>query len=212
MRLSGSLLLVALAWAKPANAHKGPNYGLLALGGDMNDVTSDYHREDCNDDFLVKATVSPSEVKDGETASVSWAASDVSVTVTTSSWIGYYCSDDLDSLPDTNYVDYRYLSDDEVSAIGGDFQTKIKSARSSACEFRFFSSSYCRIGLSPAITVSDAKTKVSHLHLALTANQREMRVSWTTSTKSQPEVHLDESSDLSGATTFVGTCRTYEQR
>ena len=81
--------------------------------------------------------LNPAALKDGDDISATWSSS---TDLTTSSWLGYYCSDNLNSLEDTQYVDYRYLTSAEAADSGGSFTQSINSARSYTCEFRFFSS------------------------------------------------------------------------
>ncbi|GMH99302.1 hypothetical protein TrLO_g8383 [Triparma laevis f. longispina] len=208
--------IAAIALLSTAQGHgTGAHYGILKLGGCMKAK----HHEDhsltgtllnLSDDAVVQVSVSPDSLKDGEEATVEWFY-ETGYAASTSNWIGYYCSDDLASLEDTNYIDYRYVTSSEVSSSGGSFTTSIKSARSSFCEFRFFSSSYIKIGVSNAVEVTDAKTKVQHLHLALTSNNDEMRVSWTSGSNDAPKVYLSTTEDLKDAGVFEGDCHTYKQ-
>ncbi|GMH91830.1 hypothetical protein TrST_g2655 [Triparma strigata] len=192
----------------------GAHYGIIKLGGCMkakpSKSISDLSLTNLSDS-VIQASISPTELKDGDSATVEFEyASEFSPS--TSNWIGYYCSDDLPSKPDTEYIDYRYVSDEEVKSSGGTFTNAIKSARSEACEFRFFSSSYDKIGTSTPVTVTDAKTKVQHLHLALTSNNDEMRVSWTSAKNDAPEVLLSTSEVMASPVSFSGDCHTYKQK
>ena len=109
-----------------------------------------------------------------------------SYTPTTADWVGFYCSDDLESIPDRGYYDFAYTESPNSLTIA------MNSGRQSECEFRFFTQSgdnkYCRTGVSDRIQVADAKTAISHRHLALTEDPTEMRISWTAGGDSAPAV------------------------
>jgi hypothetical protein len=205
-----SLSVAALMLAATVHAHTGPHYGILGMGGDLQSPT----RPSAIDDLLgcstsVVASTSLTEINAKDPIDVSFAFDDA-YSPSTRDWIGYYCSDDLSSLDDHSYLDYRYLSESEVSSKAGDFSVALLSGRMDTCEFRFFagSPSYCKIGSTPPIKILNSKTIVTQLHLALTSDNTEMRVSWTAGVNSSPRVTFGKSSgDL--ASTAEGTCKTY---
>jgi acid phosphatase type 7 len=91
----------------------------------------------------------------------------------------------------------------------------LRSGRQEFCEFRFFTETetdnYVKLGQSDRITVTDAKKRVSSLHLSLTETSNSMRVSWTSASSGSPQAIFSTDPDFSSPSTSDGSCKTYKQ-
>merc|ERR1719326_898396 len=117
-------------------------------------------------------TANPSNITTGESVMLAWKDAG-GYKPKSNDWIGYYCGDDLSNVADTAYLDWVYVTVDSGYASGhGSESVEINSARKPQCEFRIFNhednTSYHKIGTSNEIKISDARSHVHHLHLALT--------------------------------------------
>lgn len=205
------LALALLPSAAASHSH-GPARGLLGLGGCMESrpvppSTEASTLSGCSGDKLVSASLDKRAVEKGGEVTLTWSGA-ASHAPSTSDWLGFFCSDDLASLGDTEYFDYRYLTAAEAAANAGSLTTALLSGREDACEFRFFTSGHCEIGESPPVKIVDAKTAVGSRHLALTGDGSEMRVSWTSGSRFAPSVSWGAGEGSLGFTAG-GSCRTY---
>jgi len=199
------------------------HFGLIQLGGSLSAHPSSLSQPSpklnpiCKDDKITSAISPPSvSIKSAELVTAAWemsASSDYQPS--TSDWIGFYCGDFLSTVPDEAFFDWVYVTQDQVQNKAGSIDLKLKSGRMNNCEFRFFNhddgTSYCRIGVSSKVTITDAKTVVSQRHLALTERQGEMRISWTAGTGEAPMVEFSTTKDLANSVMVEGNCHTYKQ-
>jgi hypothetical protein len=97
------LALALLPSAAASHSH-GPARGLLGLGGCMeNRPVPPSTLSSCSGEKLVSASLDKKAVEKGGEVTLTWS-SDASYAPSTSDWLGFFCSDDLDSLEDTEYV------------------------------------------------------------------------------------------------------------
>lgn len=159
----------------------------------------------------VEASFTKDEIEVGEEVTLTWKYYEYQPT--DGDYLAYFCSSDiLHEQADHKFLDYRYLTESEIAEGAGILTIpSLRSGRKHYCEFRFFSNEGCRVGSSQTITINDASTAVTQLHLALTGVNSEMRVSWTSGgVNISPTVRWG---DHTGALTSeaVGTCWTYKQ-
>ena len=147
-------------------------------------------------DYTIK--LSATTINSGDDVDVSWSLNGSSAytpCATANDWVAYYCGDNVESVSDSAYLDYSYVTDVASDACdvskgfpllsspsanllplhlfsqtgAGEETLAISSGRLPECQFRMFASDgYTKVGQSAVISIADVASAVSHVHIALT--------------------------------------------
>jgi len=210
VKFSALLSLSSLPFLRVTSGkyHDEPIYGMLGLGGDMTRKPIPSMSQLALFKATASSTLSPLSIESGDEVTLTYSIDEPS----DKDWIAFYCSDNLDTVEDSSYFDYVW-----TNGCGADctFATKILNGRQEYCEFRFFTetaaSNYNKLGVSDRIHITDAKSSLSSLHLSLTENNDEMRISWTSGSSDAPTVVFSTDADFTNPSSSEGSCKTYKQ-
>ncbi|GLE03047.1 hypothetical protein PINS_up011926 [Pythium insidiosum] len=132
---------------------------------------------------------------------------------TRNDWLGIYCIDEASNgdvhVPDSEYIDWQHASGHAAGSVQVGPLTNMRCA----WQFRYFTKSmgegavYEKLGETEVVRFARGGQEPVQLHLALTENEGEMRVMWTSAKVSAPMVWYGTSRSRldRSATATVGT-------
>ncbi|KAJ0400176.1 hypothetical protein ATCC90586_000783 [Pythium insidiosum] len=133
---------------------------------------------------------------------------------TRNDWLGIYCVDessDGGDVPDSEYIDWQHANGHAVGSVQVGPLTNMRCA----WQFRYFTKSmeegavYEKLGETEVVRFARGGQEPVQLHLALTENDSEMRVMWTSSKVSAPMVWYGTSPSRLDRSALA-TARTYD--
>ena len=220
---------VSLFWPKPislwasSRSHSYPGKSPVVsyfhkrlLTGGYIDYSDPSHRlvlshviEDHTRTSGVMLTVMPSVVQNGEEVTVLWNGVSVSTKAKSMDWIGLFCPQDADP---NAYLDYWFVNQSPTYSKGhGKVSFNVYNIRVD-CEFRYYINNTAAkttelLARSNLLKFSGGHDNPLQSHLALTGDPTQMRVQWTSGSKSIPIVRYGSSSNLTQM--VKGISRTY---